>query len=205
MRSSVFLRRGVDLTIIPRRPGVLPCCRDSTACNGVLCLVGGFHCPIDVEAFPCWVVAVGLRARVWLGASSSRCLSEVIVYRPGPRRRRPRNWEKSGSSDVRCCASVSRGRTIGLSMYVCMFGHIALASDAVALSRLNGSALLGANSPCGSSVAVGESARGVPSPITVVRSSWHWAAIPAVLARGAVGSCVTSCLARAVGRDEAEG
>ena len=65
------------------------------------------------------------------------------MYRPGPRRRRPRTCEKSGSSDIRCCAPGSRGRTIGLSTYVWVFGHIALASDAVALSSPNGNALLG--------------------------------------------------------------
>ena len=68
LRSSVFLWRGVDLTVIPRRSGVLPCYRDSTARNGVLCLVGGFHRPVDVEAFPSRVVAVGLRVRVRLGS-----------------------------------------------------------------------------------------------------------------------------------------
>jgi len=67
LRGSVFLWRGVDLTVIPRCPGVLPCCRDSTTCNGILCLVGGFHCPVDVEALPSRVVAIGLRARVRLG------------------------------------------------------------------------------------------------------------------------------------------
>ena len=127
------------------------------------------------------------------------------MYRPGPRRRRPRTWEKSGSSDVCCRAPVSRGRTIGLSTYVWAFGHIVLASDAAALSRPNGSALLGANSPCGSSVVAGESAQGAPSPIVVMRSSWRRAVIPAASARGAVGPCVTSRLARTCDRDDAEG
>jgi len=127
------------------------------------------------------------------------------VYRPGPRRRRPHTCEKSGSSDVCGRAPSSRGRTIGLSTYVWAFGHIVLASDAAALSRPNGSALLGANSPCGSSVVAGESAQCAPSPVVVVRSSWRWAVIPAVSARGAVGSCVTSRLARTSDRDEGEG
>jgi len=90
---------------------------------------------------------------------------------------------------------VLRGRTIGLSTYVWAFGQIALASDAATLSRPNDNALLGANSSCGSSVAAGESVQGAPSPIVVVRSSWRWAVIPAVSARGAIASCVTSCLA----------
>ena len=113
------------------------------------------------------------------------------MYRPGPRRRRPRTCGKFGSSDVYCCTPVSRGRTIGLSTYVWV-------------SRPSGNALRGANRPCGSSLAVGESARGA-SPLVVVRSSWRWAVIPTVSACGAVGSCATSCLARTVGRDEAEG
>ncbi|XP_021306893.1 putative uncharacterized protein DDB_G0294196 [Sorghum bicolor] len=37
----------------------------------------------------------------------------------------------------------SRGRTIGLSTYVWVFGHIALVSDAAALSKPNSNALLG--------------------------------------------------------------
>lgn len=123
------------------------------------------------------------------------------MYRPVPRRRRPRTWEKSGSSDVGRCASGSRGRTIGLSTYVWAFEHIALASDAAALSRPSGNALLGVNSPCGSNLAVGESARGASPPVVVRRC----AVMPTVPARGAVGSCATSCLARTAGHDEAEG
>ena len=106
------------------------------------------------------------------------------MYRPGPRRRRPRTWEKSGSSDVSCYALGLRGRTIGLSTYVWAFGHIALASDAAALSNLNGSALLGVNKPCGSNLAAGEGARGV-SPLVVVLC---WAGRSTVLARGAADS-----------------
>jgi len=62
---------------------------------------------------------------------------------------------------------MSRGRTIGLSTYVWAFGQIAVATDAAALSKPNGNALLGANSPCGSSVAAGESALGALSPVVV--------------------------------------
>jgi len=89
------------------------------------------------------------------------------VYHPGPRRRRPHTTEKLGSSDVCRCTPWSHGRTIGLSTYVWALGHIVLVSDAVALSRPNGNALLGANSPCGSNLGVGESARGA-SPLVVV-------------------------------------
>ena len=58
---------GSDAPVIPRCPGVFPCCRGSTASNSVLCLVGGFHHPVDMEAFPSRVVAFGLRVGVWLG------------------------------------------------------------------------------------------------------------------------------------------
>jgi len=67
LRGSVFLWRGVDLTVLPRRPGVFPRCRGSPACNGVLCLVGGFHCSVDMETLPSRVVAVGFRAGVRFG------------------------------------------------------------------------------------------------------------------------------------------
>ena len=67
LRGSVLLWRGIDLTIVPRRPGVLPCCGGSTPSNGVLSLVGGFHAPVDGEAFPSRVIAVGFRVGVRLG------------------------------------------------------------------------------------------------------------------------------------------
>jgi len=124
------------------------------------------------------------------------------VYRPGPRRRRPRTWENSGSSDVGHSAPETRGRTIGPSTYVWAFGHIALASDAAALSNPNGSALLGVDNPRGSSLAaVGENARDT-SPLVIVQC---WAVVPAVPTHGAAGSWFTSCFARVVRRDEAEG
>jgi len=126
------------------------------------------------------------------------------VYRQGPRWRRPHTCEKSGNLDVCCCAPASRGRTIGLSTHFWAFGHIALASDAAALSKPNGNALLGATSPCGSNLAVGESARAVSPPV-VMRSSWRRAVMPMVSARAPIGSRVTSCLARTVSRDEVEG
>ena len=106
--------------------------------------------------------------------------------------------------DACCRAPASHGRTIGRSTYIWVYGHIVLASDAAALSRPNGSALLGANNPCGSSVVEDESAQGAPSPNVVTRSSWRRAVIPAVSARGAVGSCVTTRLAQTGDREEAE-
>jgi len=126
------------------------------------------------------------------------------VYHPGPKRRSPHTWEKSGSSDACCHTSASHGRTIGRSTYVWAFGLIALASDAVALSRPNGGSLLGANHPCGSSIVGDEGAQGTRSPNVAARSSWRRAVIPVVSARGAVGSCVTPRLARTGDREEAE-
>jgi len=66
LRGSVLLRRGVDLTVVPRRPEVFPCCRGSTASSSVLCFVGSFYHPVNVIAFPSRVVAVGFRAGVRL-------------------------------------------------------------------------------------------------------------------------------------------
>jgi len=67
LRGSIFLWRWVDLSIVPRRPGVFPCCRGSTASNGVLRFIGSFYRPVDMEAFPSRVAAIGLRAGVRLG------------------------------------------------------------------------------------------------------------------------------------------
>ena len=67
LRGFVFLWRGVNLSIIPRSPRVLSRCRGSTASNSVLCLVGCFYHPVDMEAFPSRVAAVRLRAGVRLG------------------------------------------------------------------------------------------------------------------------------------------
>jgi hypothetical protein len=80
LRGPVFLWKWVDLSVVPRRPGVFPCCRGSTARNSVLCLVGGFHRPVDMEAFPCRVVAVGIRAGVWLGGveASASFLQQLL-------------------------------------------------------------------------------------------------------------------------------
>jgi len=67
LRGSVFLRWWVDLSVVPRRPGVFPCCRGSTASNAVLHLIGSFYCPVDMVAFPGRVVAVGFQAGVRFG------------------------------------------------------------------------------------------------------------------------------------------
>jgi len=67
LRGSVFQWKGVDLSVVPRRSGVFPCCRGSTASSSVLCFVGSFHRPVDMETLPNRVVAVGFRAGVRLG------------------------------------------------------------------------------------------------------------------------------------------
>jgi len=58
LRGPVFLWKWVDLSVVPRRPGVFPSCRGSTARNSVLCLIGGLHCSVDMEALPSRVIAV---------------------------------------------------------------------------------------------------------------------------------------------------
>jgi hypothetical protein len=51
----------------PRCPGISPYCGGSSASGGVLRVVRGGHSPIDIEACPRRVVAVGHRLGVWLG------------------------------------------------------------------------------------------------------------------------------------------
>ena len=69
--------------------------------------------------------------------------------------------------------TVIRFRELSLVLVMMLrIPNIALASDVAALSRPNGKAPFEANSPCGSSLAVGESARGASPPV-VGRSSRH--------------------------------
>ena len=130
-----------------------------------------------------------------------------MVYRWGPRRRRLRTQEKSGSSATPwacCCVPVSHRRTSGHSTYVLASGHIALATDVAALSRPNRCVLLEANKPCGSSVVEGDSARGVLSSNVVVRLSSRLVVVVVASAGGAVGSSTTAGLARCNDREAAE-
>ena len=55
------------MTVVPRCPGVLPCYRSSAAGGGVLRIICGRHLPVDVEAFPRRVIAVGFRVGIRLG------------------------------------------------------------------------------------------------------------------------------------------
>ena len=82
LRGSVFLWWWVDLSVVPRRPGVFPCCRGSTASNGVLRLVGSFYCPVDMVTFPGRVVAVGFRAGVRFGGVET---SASLFQQPLPK------------------------------------------------------------------------------------------------------------------------
>ena len=128
-----------------------------------------------------------------------------MVYRLGPRRRRLHTREKSSSSATCCCASASHRRTICLSTYVWASGHIVLARDTAALSRLNECFPLEANNPCGSSVVEVESTRVASSPNVVAGPSRRRAIIFVASARGAAGCCATARLARVDDRDAAEG
>ena len=76
----VVLRGRVHLSVIPSCPGVSPCCKSSSAGGGVLRVVHGSHGPIDVEALPCWVVAVGFGFEVWLsGIEASMLLLRQLL------------------------------------------------------------------------------------------------------------------------------
>jgi len=83
LRGSVFLQWWVDLSVVPRRPGVFPCCGGSTTSSSILRLVGSFYCPIDVIALPSRVVAIGLGVRVRLGGVET---STSILQQPLPER-----------------------------------------------------------------------------------------------------------------------
>ena len=83
LRSFVILRWRVDLSIVPRCLGVLPCYGGSTAGGGVLCFVRGSYGPIDVEAFPCRVVAVRFGVGIRLGGveTSAPLLCQLLSER----------------------------------------------------------------------------------------------------------------------------
>ena len=67
LRSSIFLRKRVEPSVIPRRPGVFSCRGGSTTRGCIPCLVGSFYCPVDVIAFPRRVIAVCLGVGVRFG------------------------------------------------------------------------------------------------------------------------------------------
>jgi len=81
LRNPVFLWRGVNLSVVPRRPGIFPCCRGSTARSSILRLVGSFYRPVDVIAFPCRVVAISLGVGVRLGGVET---SSSLLQQPLP-------------------------------------------------------------------------------------------------------------------------
>jgi len=83
LRGPVFLWKWVDLSVVPRRPGVFSCCRGSTAGSRILRLVGNFYHPVDVIAFPSRVVAIGLGVGVRLGGVET---STSLVQQPLPER-----------------------------------------------------------------------------------------------------------------------
>ena len=83
LRSVIILRRGVHLSIVPRCPGIFPRCGGSTTDGGVLCVIHGSHGPIDVEALPCRVVAVGFAVGIQFSGieASARLLRQPLSER----------------------------------------------------------------------------------------------------------------------------
>ena len=79
----VVLRWGVDLSVIPRRPGVFPCCGGLSTGGGILRVVHGSHGPVNVEALPRRVVAVGFGVGIWLGGveASASLLRQLLPKR----------------------------------------------------------------------------------------------------------------------------
>jgi hypothetical protein len=67
LRSSIFLRKRVEPSVVPRRPGVFLRRGGSTTRSSIPCLVGGFCRPVDVIAFPRRVIAVCLGVGVRFG------------------------------------------------------------------------------------------------------------------------------------------
>ena len=74
MRGLIVLRWWVHLPVVPRCPGIFPSCGSSSTGGGILCVVRGSYGPVDVEAFPCRIIAVGFRIRVWLGGVETSAL-----------------------------------------------------------------------------------------------------------------------------------
>jgi hypothetical protein len=83
LRGSVFLQWWVDLSVVPSRPGVFPCCGGLTASSSILRLVGSFYRPVDMIAFPSRVVAIGLGIGVRLGGVET---STSLFQQPLPER-----------------------------------------------------------------------------------------------------------------------
>jgi len=68
LRSSVFLRKRVESSVLPRRPGVFLRRGGSTTRSSIPYFVDGFCRPVEVIALPRRVVAVCLGIGVWLGS-----------------------------------------------------------------------------------------------------------------------------------------
>jgi len=86
LRGPVFLWKWVDLSVVPRHPGVFSCSRGSTAGSSILHLVGSFYRSVDVIAFPSRVVAIGLGVGVRLcGVETSTSLLQQPLPKRGDR------------------------------------------------------------------------------------------------------------------------
>ena len=70
------------MPVVPKCPGIFPCCGSSSTGGGVR-VVRGSHGPIDVEALPCRVIAVGFRVGIWLGGveTSASLLRQLLSER----------------------------------------------------------------------------------------------------------------------------
>ena len=71
LRGSIFLRKRVEPSVVPRRPGVFLRRGGSTTRSSIPCLVGGFCRAVEVTAFPGRVVAVCLGVGVWFGSAGT--------------------------------------------------------------------------------------------------------------------------------------
>jgi len=83
LHGFVILRWRVDLSVIPRCPGIFPCYGGSAAGCGVLCVVCGSHGLVDVEALSRRVVAVrfGVGIRFSGVETSTPLLCQLLLER----------------------------------------------------------------------------------------------------------------------------
>ena len=83
LHGFVILRWRVDLSVIPRCPGIFPCYGDSAGGGGVLRFISSCYLPVDVEAFPRRVVAVGIKVGIRLSGVET---SASLFRQPPPER-----------------------------------------------------------------------------------------------------------------------
>ena len=210
MRSLIILRWWLHLSFVPRCLGIFPYSGGSSTRGSVLHVVRGDHSPVDVEAFPCRVVAVGLGVGVWLGGVKAPVplLHQLLPERgegvpPWSQASRPAYLGKTWTLSLllSLLSHIRVAREGQWPLYACAgTWNIVLASDVVVLSKPNGSIRLVANKPCGNRADGGDGGRGMLSLGAVARPLCYLSVAAAVLVCGAVGPSPIACPTRGVDR-----